>query len=1040
MEPRPSLPPALAKLFGPKPGASAATPPTPPKPLGFFLPAKAPTGAATSPETKPSPLGRDFFAMLAAGKAPRPTPSIDVVAASRAAAVARPSPFALTQGPTAFMRPAVSTPVGLFGGIERAGKKARKKSEPKAPSAGAKSLKSLLGLDIGDYAPNSKVADAHRRAGVPDSGELARILEIPRRPSDLTPYESGGPKDLTSVYRRPGGTMSLWPIQNAALHEAPRVGGLLGPIGVGHGKAAISLLLPAAMKARLAVILIPPSLRDQTMSQVIPQLSKEFFLPLANLRIVAYSEISNHRSADILEELKPDLIIADECFPYETLIVTNTGRVPIGDVVENGTASHVLAFNKGSGSFEWRAIARRLRRESTKTLVRVTHALGAFTCTEDHKVWTEDSGYVVARDLVNKDVRFLRDGVQFHGQGSVSGYVPEGVLSAMQPAARNEDRSKESSRLKVSGYVRTYDSEQPVSSAGGRGEDGSSETRETFPDDARRERAPNTPSSATSRNPWVAYGVFGIDENDPRNDRSYARQLQDRHSGSGSFDSNRGGRRKPQWTEGTYSRCEENARSESSRVARVEIFEQAGSSRPGRCGGTGAFVYDLEVEGLHNYIADGVVVSNCHNLKNRGAARTKRFLRYMKEHPECRFVGLSGTITRKSLKDYQHLSELALKNYSPLPRSWSDLNDWSEAIDVSDDPMPPGALRKFCTPEECSRLDDPENGSNEVKSAAAHEAVRSGFRRRLVETPGVVATEEGALGTSLVLHGLRPLVPTIVRDALERLRYKWEIAGEELTNALDVSRVGRQLASGFYYKWVWPREIRPDGTPDNEWLEARAAWHKEIREVLKRSIKGMDSPLLVTRAVHEGKFRSESWEAWRVLKERYAHLPGAVPPRESVWLSEYLVDAAHAWIEKNATKTEPIICWFGWTELGEKLAARGGYPFFGGGPNASRDLAVINVKKTPVIVASIKAHGTGKNLQMFSRNLILNTPSAGAEYEQLLARTHRPGQEADEVSAHIFLHTLELEDAFKGALNDARYIESTSGQKSKLNYARRVGC
>jgi hypothetical protein len=653
-----------------------------------------------------------------------------------------PNPFTLTQGPTAFARPKVSTPFGLFGGIEKAGPKPKKKQEPKPPKKGAKDLKSLFGIDISEFSANSKVADARRRAGVQESFELTRILEIPRRPSELASYVSGGVKDLTSVYARPGGTMKLWPIQSAALTEAAHIGGLLGIIGVGWGKALLSLLLPAAMKSKMAVILIPPSLRDQTMTQVIPEMSKHWFLPLANLRVVAYSEISNHRSADILEEIKPDLIVADEC----------------------------------------------------------------------------------------------------------------------------------------------------------------------------------------------------------------------------------------------------------------------------------------------------------HNLRNRGAARTKRFMRYMKEHPECRFVGLSGTITRKSLKDYQALSELALKNYSPLPRSWSDLNDWSEAIDVSDDPMPPGVLRRFCTSEERQRIDDPENGSNEVKRAAAHEAVRAGFRRRLVETPGAVATEEGALGTSLVLHGLRPLVPTLVRDALERLRYRWEISGEELTNALDLSRYARQLASGFYYKWSWPLEIRPDGTPDNEWLEARAAWHKEVREVLKRSIRGMDSPLLVTRAVHEGTFKSDTWDAWAAVKERYAAYPNGLPPRESVWLSEFLVDEAHAWIEKNVTKTEPIIIWAGWTELAEKIAAKGGYPHFGGGANASRDLAVVNVKKTPVIVASIKAHSVGKNLQAFSRNLILNTPSAGAEYEQLLARSHRPGQEADEVSAHIFLHTLELEDAFKSALNDARYIEQSSGQRQKLTYARRIGC
>lgn len=668
--------------------------------------------------------------MLAKKPAPQ-APTIDILGVSRAAAETRSSLFAPAV-PTAF--PQVSRP-SLFGGIEKAGKK-KKPSEPKAPKPGAKSLKSLFGVDANEYAPNSKVAEAHRRAGVQESHELKRILEIPRRPSGYVSEENGVKTpypDLTELYRRPGGTMKLWPIQSALLFEAPHVGGAMGPIGVGHGKALITLLLPAAMKARMAVILIPPALRDQTMSHVIPEMNKHWKLPLANLRVIAYSEISNARSADILEEINPDLIIADEA----------------------------------------------------------------------------------------------------------------------------------------------------------------------------------------------------------------------------------------------------------------------------------------------------------HMLKNRSAARTKRFLRFMKEHPGCRFVPLSGTITRKSLKDYQHLSELALTKYSPLPRNWSDLNDWSEAIDVSDDPMPPGALRKLCTEEECSRLDDPEVTVNEAKKHAAHEAIRAGFRRRLVETPGVVATEEGALGTSLVIQGLRPLVPTTVDDALNKLRRRWEIAGEELTDALAVSRVGRQLSAGFFYRWVWP-----NGVADTEWLEARAAWHKEVREILKLSRKGLDSPLLVESAVRRGEYRSDTYQAWLEVKPRY----NPTPPREAVWLSEFLVDESVKWAQKHATKTEPAILWFAWSELGEKIAKKGGYPFFGGGPTASRDLALVNAKKTPVIVASIRAHGTGKNLQAFSQNLIANPPSAGADWEQLLARTHRPGQEADEVTAHVFLHTTEMAGALESALADARYIEQTQGQKQKLNYARRIGC
>jgi hypothetical protein len=88
------------------------------------------------------------------------------------------------------------------------------------------------------------------------------------------------------------------------------------------------------------------------------------------------------------------------------------------------------------------------------------------------------------------------------------------------------------------------------------------------------------------------------------------------------------------------------------------------------------------------------------------------------------------------------------------------------------------------------------------------------------------------------------------------------------------------------------------------------------------------------------------------------------------------------------------------------------------------------------IVASIKAHGTGKNLQMFSRNLIANPPSNGAEYEQLIGRTHRYGQQSD-VTVEIYQHTPELREAFEAAMEHATYVHQTTGALQRLIFAER---
>ena len=63
-----------------------------------------------------------------------------------------------------------------------------------------------------------------------------------------------------------------------------------------------------------------------------------------------------------------------------------------------------------------------------------------------------------------------------------------------------------------------------------------------------------------------------------------------------------------------------------------------------------------------------IISDEAQNLASGSSARVKRFIRYMKAHPETLFCAMSGSITKRSLRDYEHLLRLALKTRSPLPR------------------------------------------------------------------------------------------------------------------------------------------------------------------------------------------------------------------------------------------------------------------------------------------------------------------------------------------------------------------------------------
>lgn len=413
---------------------------------------------------------------------------------------------------------------------------------------------------------------------------------------------------------------------------------------------------------------------------------------------------------------------------------------------------------------------------------------------------------------------------------------------------------------------------------------------------------------------------------------------------------------------------------------------------------------------------DLIIADECHAISRANSARSKRWVRYMQANPGTRFCGLSGTVTRRSLRDYAHLCEAALRAGSPVPGRWSDLQEWSDALDPIKDPLPIGALRVLADPTDI-RL---EMGPDEARAA-----VREGYRRRLTETYGVVATSESWEGASLVVAALRPQVPSLIEKSISMLMKTWEIGGEEIAEAMRLKEIARQLAVGFFYKWMWP-----DGIVDEEWLFARAAWNKFVRQILQRSKAGLDSPLLVARAAASGKLESVEWPAWSAVKDR------PEPPVEAVWLSDFVVKETIAWAERQlAHDGEPAIIWYSHNALGEVFAERTGFHVYGAGQDAGE----ADPEREKVIFCSIRSQGTGKNLQRYAKSLVIEPPSSGATWEQLCGRMHRPGQQADEVWFDVFAHTLELEQAMLTAVEDARYTQQTHGQRQKLLVARRVG-
>ena len=477
---------------------------------------------------------------------------------------------------------------------------------------------------------------------------------------------------------------------------------------------------------------------------------------------------------------------------------------------------------------------------------------------------------------------------------------------------------------------------------------------------------------------------------------------------------------------------------------------------------------------LEQYQPDLVILDECHKVKNTKSAVCRRLKRFFQEHSRldkilaggcdpipC--IAMSGTVTKRSLFDYAHIMRWCLPgHYQPLPMHFQDLIDWADALDerkerdnrdkamsiedaknqkVVIDPktdeerekkrfrhgdIDPGDLRMLCNEEE-----------NLIWEMNPRHAARLAFRRRLVDTPGVVATVESPVDASLEIAAIKvDEVHEATEEAFEILRDNWLAPdGRELWDGLEVARKAREIAIGFHYIW--------DPEPPPEWLIPRRLWAKFVRSVLKHS-KTLDSESVVRQwvrdmstgvvakprhwTVEEFETNKQTLADWLAVRDTFK--PNKVP----IWIDTTVLDLVAKWAQQHGG-----IVWSEHTCFGERLERDFGITYYGRkGRNSLEQLIddhPLRYPDRPAICASIPANKEGRNLQFWNKNLIVSMPSSGLIIEQLISRTHRDGQEADEVFVDVLLSCHEHQIAFNQACKDADYIQSSTGSPQKLMLA-----
>lgn len=424
-----------------------------------------------------------------------------------------------------------------------------------------------------------------------------------------------------------------------------------------------------------------------------------------------------------------------------------------------------------------------------------------------------------------------------------------------------------------------------------------------------------------------------------------------------------------------------------------------------------------------------IILDESHSAANPSAAITLRLRHYMRRNPDTIVFAFSGTPFIESIRDCAHVLEWCLKERSPLPRMshFLELHSWAGYLDAKSGALGRvklGQLRQLA--EQYDYEPDIWTDEVEVQEEILHE-MRRVVARRILETPGVIGTQDAPLDIPLTMEPWLPVVEDpAVEEAYADIVQDEELPdGTKLADELTTTRHLSTLGYAFWQKWV--------PAPPAEYVLARNEWGKWCRRCLKYNKHRLTSEATVVAALGRGLYKSgvPVLARWQAAKAAYLKETGLKePPSQSQWVGfgSEVVESTRAWVKEHHG-----LVWVKHIQLGELLSRELRVPYYGAG--GGKDVATgRNILSHPggAAIASIDACGTGKNLQrLWSRNLWLCTPG-----EQSLARTHRKGQTAGVVRNFYYLGCAPHLDSIERARDTkATFQEDMLLSPQKLKYA-----
>lgn len=452
------------------------------------------------------------------------------------------------------------------------------------------------------------------------------------------------------------------------------------------------------------------------------------------------------------------------------------------------------------------------------------------------------------------------------------------------------------------------------------------------------------------------------------------------------------------------------------------------------------------------------------------SARSRRFWETVKIFSP-KIVPLSGTLTKKSSKEYHRLAAHTLQERCWLPRSKSLNDDWAELYDSNAANIDQYTAQNYGAPKpqtgDVSKLVHWGNKNFSLKLPNDLVGFRGALKQRMQTTPGVVTSKAILEGSTLRISNVT------ITKAEKEATPGWErleklvkdlvtlmVApnGDELEYPMHVWRYRYELEGiGGYNDLSWPTvekiaDRRKITTAEADDLLYLSKQHHKLHQEYSRELRiwlgnrartGMDTPMLVGHDMYVNGAKNVGtvlYEAWSVMRAAWFK---EIIERDKTFVRvcPFRINRIIQWAKEHYADNpnRGAVIWYDNQGVGlwlKEAFQEAGLPMIHcPAGKTGRDNLMDSSRKDRFALATYNAFSDGLNIQYhYSHSFSAQWAREAGKMEQLISRLHRTGQPEDEV--RIFRsHCSEFDDVLLAAcLNDSAYIHQTMGPQ-KLMYA-----